>query len=65
MSPEYETLIYEKKGMVALITLNRPERMNAINVQMNADLKDSLKKIYQHFTGILKELFFHLLLKQL
>jgi 2-(1,2-epoxy-1,2-dihydrophenyl)acetyl-CoA isomerase len=43
MSPDYETIIYEKKGMVALITLNRPERMNAINVQMNADLKNSLK----------------------
>ncbi|MFW9822302.1 MAG: enoyl-CoA hydratase/isomerase family protein [Candidatus Thorarchaeota archaeon] len=43
MSPEYETIIYEKKGMVAEITLNRPERLNAINVQMNADLKNSLK----------------------
>ncbi|MBA7524744.1 Short-chain-enoyl-CoA hydratase [subsurface metagenome] len=44
MSPEYETILYEKKGMVAVITLNRPERMNAINVQMNADLKNSLKE---------------------
>jgi enoyl-CoA hydratase/carnithine racemase len=44
MSPEYETILYEKKGMVAVITLNRPERMNAINVQMNADLKKSLKE---------------------
>ena len=44
MSPEYETIMYEKKGNVAVITLNRPERMNAINVQMNADLKNSLKE---------------------
>ncbi len=44
MSPEYETILYEKKDKVAVITLNRPERMNAINVQMNADLKNSLKE---------------------
>jgi 2-(1,2-epoxy-1,2-dihydrophenyl)acetyl-CoA isomerase len=44
MSPEYETILYEKKDNVATITLNRPERMNAINVQMNADLKNSLKE---------------------
>ncbi|MFX0088265.1 MAG: enoyl-CoA hydratase/isomerase family protein [Candidatus Hodarchaeota archaeon] len=43
MSPEYETLLYEKKDKVAVITLNRPERMNAINVQMNSDLRNSLK----------------------
>jgi 2-(1,2-epoxy-1,2-dihydrophenyl)acetyl-CoA isomerase len=42
MSPEYETILYDKKDKVATITLNRPERMNAINVQMNADLKNSL-----------------------
>ena len=44
MSPEYETILYEKKDKVAVITLNRPERMNAINVQMNADLKNSLNE---------------------
>ncbi|KKM66083.1 hypothetical protein LCGC14_1484730 [marine sediment metagenome] len=44
MSPEYKTILYEKKDKVGVITLNRPERMNAINVQMNADLKNSLKE---------------------
>ena len=44
MSTEYETILYEKKGRVAVITLNRPDSLNAINVQMNADLKNSLKK---------------------
>ncbi|KKK45011.1 MAG: putative enoyl-CoA hydratase echA8, partial [Candidatus Lokiarchaeum sp. GC14_75] len=43
MSPDYETILYEKKDKVAVITLNRPERLNAINVQMNSDLKNSLK----------------------
>ena len=44
MSSEYETVLYEKKGMVVVITLNRPERLNAINLQMNADLKNSMKE---------------------
>ena len=43
MSPDYETILYEKKDNVLVITLNRPERYNAINIQMNADLKDALK----------------------
>jgi len=43
MSPDYETILYKKKDNVLVITLNRPERYNAINIQMNADLKDALK----------------------
>lgn len=44
MSPDYETILYEKKDKVLVITLNRPERFNAINIQMNADLKNSLNE---------------------
>ncbi|MCX6023743.1 MAG: hypothetical protein NTZ05_18830, partial [Chloroflexi bacterium] len=29
-SMSYENLIYEQRGYVALVTLNRPERMNAL-----------------------------------
>jgi enoyl-CoA hydratase len=38
----YETIIYEKKDHVAVVTLNRPERLNAINAQMSIDMADAL-----------------------
>ncbi|MHA1104293.1 MAG: enoyl-CoA hydratase/isomerase family protein [Promethearchaeota archaeon] len=43
MSMKFETLKYEKKDMIAIITLNRPDRLNAINLQMNRDLVDALE----------------------
>ena len=36
--PQYETLMYETQGHVALITMNRPERRNALNMRLNKDL---------------------------
>ncbi|HPF35566.1 MAG TPA: enoyl-CoA hydratase-related protein [Candidatus Krumholzibacteria bacterium] len=35
----YETLLLETRGAVALVTVNRPEKMNALNAQVLADLK--------------------------
>lgn len=36
--PSYETLIVEQKGAVTLITLNRPDALNALNSKVLADL---------------------------
>ena len=41
--PSYETVIYEVQDRVATITLNRPERLNA----MNQKLKDELREVWR------------------
>ena len=38
----YKTILLEKKGPVALITLNRPEALNALNEQLMDELTDAL-----------------------
>src|SRR3982751_6650401 len=40
----YETILVETKGAVTLITLNRPQALNALNSQVLADLIDALGK---------------------
>ncbi len=40
----FETIIYETKGPVALITLNRPKALNALNSQLIQELKKALEQ---------------------
>jgi 2-(1,2-epoxy-1,2-dihydrophenyl)acetyl-CoA isomerase len=42
---DYATIVYEKLDGVGRITLNRPERLNAINVQMGGELVDALTRM--------------------
>jgi enoyl-CoA hydratase/carnithine racemase len=37
----YEKILYEKQGRIAIITINRPERMNAIDPQTSAELHEA------------------------
>ena len=39
---EYETMNYERKGRIGYIMLNRPQSLNAVNDQFEADLYDAL-----------------------
>src|SRR6185503_11474966 len=41
---ESEVVLYSVKGSVARITLNRPEKRNALNDALIAELKENLKK---------------------
>jgi len=41
----YKTLIYEKKEYIGLLTINRPEKMNAISQELTAELSQLLDEI--------------------
>jgi enoyl-CoA hydratase/carnithine racemase len=41
----FKTLIYEKRGNIAYVTLNRPQALNAYNIQMRDDLYQVLSAI--------------------
>jgi len=37
----FEKILYEKRGRIGVVTVNRPERMNAIDRQTSAELYDA------------------------
>ena len=43
--PGYDTMLYEKHDGLAYVRLNRPERLNAFNVQMRDDLYEVMSAI--------------------
>ncbi|MSQ40716.1 MAG: enoyl-CoA hydratase/isomerase family protein [Dehalococcoidia bacterium] len=45
MTSNFETLLYEKEGAIARVTLNRPEVINAYNIQMRDELYQVLQAV--------------------
>jgi enoyl-CoA hydratase/carnithine racemase len=41
----YETISIEKQNHVATLTLNRPDRLNAVNLQMKRELRQALEEL--------------------
>jgi len=41
----YKTLIYEKKENIGFLTINRPEKMNAISNELTSELRQFLDKV--------------------
>jgi len=44
----FETLLYEERDGVAIVTLNRPEVLNAFNLQMQGELRDLWQSLRTH-----------------
>jgi len=42
---EYETIIYKKDNCTGTVTLNRPERLNAINTRLSSELESLLDEL--------------------
>jgi len=41
----YETLLIEKRGLSGIITLNRPEKLNAVSLDMKKEMFDALSNM--------------------
>jgi methylglutaconyl-CoA hydratase len=50
---DYQEIIYELKNGIAYITLNRPEKRNAINDRLISDLKTALKQAESEAAAVL------------
>ena len=48
----YETILFEKKDNIGIITLNRPEVMNAFNDTMISELRDLQSEIISLFNSL-------------
>lgn len=49
---DYETIIYEKQAPIAYVTLNRPEKLNALSEQLQLEVRDAMEDAGWHDDSI-------------
>ncbi len=42
---DYKSILFEKKDHIAIVTLNQPEKLNAISLEMKKELYDAFEKV--------------------
>ena len=42
--PDYNDILYETDGRLAYVTLNRPEKLNALSNNLRAEVMDAMKE---------------------
>ena len=45
---DYETIIYEKQSPIAFVTLNRPEKLNALSQQLQLEVREAMEDAGWH-----------------
>ena len=46
----FENILFEVKGSIARLTLNRPDKMNSFNTAMHAELRVALDQVQEDQT---------------
>lgn len=54
MTSKFETISLEVNGDVGILTINRPAKLNALNIQVHRELKEALTEVQQsHLRGLI------------
>ena len=46
---DYNTIEFERQGHIGVLTLDRPDHLNAINLEMIGELRDCFTRLYDDF----------------